>query len=176
MPGPVFTAAEDVELRTIEREDLGFAQRALNDPDIRRGLAMSDPVTMDDEEAFYENAVVESDDVHLLVCADGGPAGVGGLNDLNATHGTAELGYWIAPEYHGNGYATTAARLLVDYGFRERRLHKVYANAFAFNEASRRVLEKVGFEREGVHREQAFVDGKHVDVYRYGLLRDDFEA
>ena len=36
MPGPVFTAAEDVELRTIEREDLGFAQRALNDPDIRR--------------------------------------------------------------------------------------------------------------------------------------------
>jgi len=175
MPGPVFMANEDIELRTIEREDLEFAQQALNDPAVRRGLGTSDPLTMADEESFYENVVVESDDIHLLVCSADGPAGICGLNNLDATHGTAKLGYWIASEHHGNGYATAAARLLVDYGFREQRLHKVYADTFAFNEASQRVLEKVGFEREGVHRDQGFVDGEHVDVYRHGLLRDDFE-
>jgi len=173
MPGPVFIDGDDVTLRTVEREDLDFCQRGLNDPDVRGGLGAVDPMTSDDEESWYEEVVVESDSVQLLVCVDGDPVGVIGFVDCNEKWGTAELGYWLAPEYHGNGYATAAGRLLVDYGFAERRLHKVYANAFAHNEASQRVLEKLGFEREGVHREQAFVDGEHVDVYRYGLLVDD---
>lgn len=173
MPGPVFLEGDDIALRTIERDDLAFAQQTLNDPDVRSGLGLTAPQTMDNEEEWYENAVVDGDDVHLLVCAEGDPVGVVGLNDVNGTFGNAELGYWIAPEYHGNGYATEASRLLVDYGFAERRLHKVYANAFGFNEASQRVLEKIGFEREGVHREQAFVGGEYVDVYRYGLLADE---
>jgi RimJ/RimL family protein N-acetyltransferase len=173
MPGPVFLEGDDVELRTVEREDLEFCQRTLNDPAVRHGLGLSEPLTSDDEEGWYESRVVESDDVHLLVCDDSEPVGTAGLNDVNESFGNAELGYWIAPEYHRNGYATAAARLLVDYAFTERRLHRVYANAFAFNEGSQRVLKKVGFEREGVHREQAFVDGEHVDVYRYGLLATD---
>lgn len=174
MPGPVFLEGNDVELRTVEREDLEFCQQRLNDPEVRHGLGLSEPLTSDDEEGWYETCVLESDDVHLLVCDDGEAVGTVGLNDVSETFGNTELGYWIAPEYHRNGYATAAARLLVDYAFTERRLHKVYANAFAFNEGSQRVLENVGFEREGVHREQAFVDGEHVDVYRYGLLAADW--
>jgi len=173
MPGAVFLDGDDVALRTVERADLDFCQRALNDPAVRAGLSVSEPVTTDEEESWYENRVVESDDIHLLACVDGDPAGVVGLTNVNETWGTAELGYWLAPKYHGNGYATAGASLLVAYGFTERRLHKVYANAFAHNEASQRVLEKVGFEREGVHRDQAFVDGEHVDVFRYGLLASD---
>ena len=175
MPGPVFLESDDVELRTVEREDLEFCQQTLNDPDVRHGLALVEPLTSDDEAQWYESRVVESDDVHLLVCDDGERVGTAGLNDVNGGSGTAELGYWIAPDYHGNGYATAAARLFVEYAFAERRLHKVYANAFAFNEGSQRVLEKVGFEREGVHREQAFIDGEHVDVYRYGLLATEWD-
>ena len=56
------------------------------------------------------------------------------------------------------------------YAFDQRRLNKVIANAFDFNAGSRRVLEKVGFTEEGLHREEAFVDGAFVDIYRYGLL------
>ncbi|NLV11401.1 GNAT family N-acetyltransferase [Halomicrobium sp. HM KBTZ05] len=176
MPGPLFIDGDGVELRTIEREDLDFCRRTLNDPTVRPGLAATDPLTSSAEEEWYERHVVEGDDVHLLVCDDGEPVGTVGLNGVNETFGNAELGYWIAPDYHRNGYATAAARALVDYAFTERRLHKVYANAFAFNEGSQRVLQKVGFEREGVHREQAFVDGEYVDVYRYGLLAPDHTA
>ena len=175
MPGPIFLESDDVELRTVEREDLEFCQQTLNDPDVRHGLAVTDPLTSDDEEEWYEGRVVESDDVHLLVCDDGEAVGMVGLNSVNGTAGNAELGYWIAPEYHRNGYATAAARLLVDYAFAERRLHKVYANAFAFNEGSQRVLEKAGFDREGVHRDQRYVDGEYVDVYRYGLVATDWD-
>jgi RimJ/RimL family protein N-acetyltransferase len=112
--------------------------------------------------------------VQLLVCVDDDPVGMIGFTNVNERWGAAELGYGLAPEYHGNGYATEAARLLVAYGFDQRRLYKVYAKVSPHNEASQRVLEKVGFEREGVHPEQAFVDGEHVDVYRYGLLSDEY--
>jgi len=173
MPGPVFIDGDDVTLRPVEREDLDFCQRGLNDPAVRAGLGATDPMTADDEESWYENRVLEGDSVQLLVCVDEDPVGMIGFTNVNEKWGAAELGYWLAPEYHGNGYATAAAHLLVAYGFDQRRLHKVYAKAFAHNEASQRVLEKVGFEREGALREQAFVDGEYVDVYRYGLLASD---
>lgn len=63
-----------------------------------------------------------------------------------------------------------AVRSLAGYAFDERRLHRVAADVYAPNDASKRVLEKVGFEREGVRRSHAFVEGEHVDVYEYGLL------
>ena len=175
MPRPVFLDGEDVSLRTIDREDLEFCRRWVNDPEVRHGLDASRPVTADDETAWYES-LSDGDDVHLLACVDGDPVGTLGLNDVDERVGCAELGYWIAPEYHGRGYATAASRLLVGYAFDERRLHKVVARAYEFNDASRRVLEKVGFEREGTFRDEAFVDGGHVDVYRFGLLESRWRA
>ncbi len=176
MPGPAFLEGDDVVLRTIERDDLAFCQEAMNDPRVRGGFDAHAPVTMDDEEGWYDDAVVDGDDVHLLACVDGKPVGTVGLNGVTDVYGVAELGYWIAPDHHGQGFATEAARLLVGYGFDERRLHRVGARAFEFNDASRRVLEKVGFEREGVSRDAAFVDGKYVDVYRFGLLEPEWRA
>ena len=96
-----------------------------------------------------------------------------GLNGLDEGNGVAELGYWIAPEAWGNGYATDAARTMTEYAFDQRRLRRVQARVVDFNEASARVLEKAGFEREGVHREAVFLDGEHRDVVWYGRLASD---
>lgn len=175
MPGPVYLDGDDVTLRTIEREDLDFCQRNANDRRVWRGTGFPGPVTADDEEEWYETVVL-GDDVHLLVCAGGEPVGVVGLTDVATRSGTAELGYWIAPDAQGNGYCTAASRALVGNAFDERRLHKVTAQVAAFNEASRRVLEKVGFEREGTLREEWYTDGGYVDVYRYGLLADEWRG
>jgi RimJ/RimL family protein N-acetyltransferase len=174
MPGPIFLEGDSVTLHPVEEEDLGFLQRLVNDPRVRRGIQSVAPLTLEDEREWHES-VVEGDDVHLLVCDDDGPVGVVGLNALDESDGTAEVGYFLAPGSWGNGYATDAVERAVAYAFTERRLHKVYANVFASNDASRRVLEKAGFEREGVHREQCFVDGEHVDIYRYGLLVSEWE-
>jgi RimJ/RimL family protein N-acetyltransferase len=62
------------------------------------------------------------------------------------------------------------------YAFEERRLDKVVAEAYATNPGSRRVLEKVGFREEGVHRQEAFVGGERVDLVHFGLLAEEFEA
>ena len=82
----------------------------------------------------------------------------------------------VHPDHWGHGYATDAVRCLVRYAFEERRMHKVGADVYAPNEGSRRVLEKVGFEREGVRPDHAFVDGEHVDLYEYRPLADEWES
>jgi RimJ/RimL family protein N-acetyltransferase len=112
----------------------------------------------------------------LLVCADGDPVGNVGLHDVDTAFGTAELGYYVHPDAWSNGYATDAVGQVVGYAFAELRLHKVSARCFEHNDGSRRVLEKNGFQREGVLREEAFVNDEHVDMYRYGLLAEEWRA
>lgn len=175
MPGSVFLRNDTVELRPIEPEDAGFLAETVNDPRVRGGLSMVDPVNETGEEEWIES-LAEDDGVHLLVTVDGEPVGTVGLNHMNDRFGTAELGYYVAPDHHGEGYATAASRLLLRYAFRERGLHRVTAHAFAPNQASRRVLEKVGFREEGRLREDAFVDGERVDTVIHGILAEEFEG
>lgn len=173
MPGPVFREGDRVELRTVETEDVEFLQRTINHPKVRRGVFAVDPKNREQEREWVES-LGDDDGVDLLVCADGEPVGTIGLQPPNQVWGVAEVGYMIAPDHWGNGYATDALAEVCGYAFAERGLDKVYAHAYATNPASRRVLEKVGFTEEGVLRDEAFVDGERVDVHRYGLLADEW--
>ncbi len=175
MPGPVFLENETVELRPTEPEDAEFLAEAFNDPRVRQGLSMAEPVSVAEEEEWIESAH-EEDGIHLVIADDGEPVGTVGLHHLNDRFGTAEVGYWVAPNYHGQGYATAATRLILEYSFLERGMHRISAKAFATNEGSRRVLEKAGFREEGRKREDAFVQGERVDTVIYGILAEEFEA
>ncbi|MEF8853649.1 MAG: GNAT family protein [Haloarculaceae archaeon] len=174
MPSPVFLEGERVTLHPVEEDDAEFLQRLVNDQRIRRGIGATDPVSMVEEREYVES-VGEDDGAQFLVRVDAERVGTIGLHDITPTNGNGEIGYFFAPEAWGNGYATDATRTVTQYAFEERRLHKVYARAFAFNDASQRVLEKVGFEQEGRHRDRVFVDGEYVDVYRYGVLADEWD-
>lgn len=174
MPGPVFLDGDGVALRTIEEEDLEFLQTQINDPRIWRAIGRSNPVTAEQEREFYENVVCEDDGVQLLIAVDAEPVGTIGLHAIDRETGSAEIGYWVAPDHHSQGYGTEAAALIVDYGFDQLRLHRIAASVFEFNEPSRRLLESIGFTREGVHRDAEFVDGEYQDVYWYGLLEDEW--
>ncbi|MFB6201554.1 MAG: GNAT family N-acetyltransferase [Halorhabdus sp.] len=174
MPGPTFLRGETVTLCPIEEDDAAFLAEAINHPEVWPTLAAVDPKTTDDEREWIQS-LGEDDDTHLLICVDGEPVGTIGLNQYNDAWGIAELGYYVHPDCQGNGYATDAARRMVRYGFEDRRLEKVYANVYPDNEASKAVLASVGFHREGVFREHAFVRGERTDVHRYGLLATEFD-
>lgn len=175
MPGPVFCRGDQVALRTVEREDVEFLQRLINDPRVRRGTGRVEPVNRVAEEEYVES-LAEEEGVSTLVCVDGDPVGIIGFEKREGVWGTAEVGYMIAPDEWGNGYATDALRELCAYAFAEQRVAKVVARAYETNEASCRVLEKAGFVREGCLRGEAFVQGERVDVYRYGLLESEWEG
>ncbi|MFC4544062.1 GNAT family N-acetyltransferase [Halosolutus amylolyticus] len=170
----MFLDGDGVALRTIEEEDLEFLQTQINDPRIWRAIGRSNPVTAEQEREFYENVVCEDDGVQLLIAVDAEPVGTIGLHALDRETGSAEIGYWVAPDHHGQGYGTEAATLVAGYGFDQLRLHRIAARVFEFNEPSRRLLESLGFTREGVHRDAEFIDGEYQDVYWYGLLEDEW--
>jgi len=86
----------------------------------------------------------------------------------------AELGYWIGTSYWDKGFATEAARAVLNFGFSRTQLHRIVAQRFAENAASARVLQKLGFVQEGVLRQERFKDSRFRDVVTYGMLRDDW--
>lgn len=172
MAGHVFLRGDAVELRTVEEDDTEFLQATVNDPRVRAGIAAVAPVNGAREREWIES-VGDDGGVHLVVHVDGDPVGTVGLKSPDEVWGRAEIGYLVAPDRWGNGYATDAVATLCDYAFDERRLDKVYATVFETNPASSRVLEKAGFAEEGRLRREAFVDGERVDLIRYGLLADE---
>ncbi len=84
---------------------------------------------------------------------------------------TGELGYYIAEEYWGNGIMTQAVRQICEYVFKNSNLIRIYAEPFAYNTASCRVLEKAGFQLEGVLRNNAIKNGKVLDMKMYSLIK-----
>jgi [ribosomal protein S5]-alanine N-acetyltransferase len=86
----------------------------------------------------------------------------------------AELGYWLGAESWGCGFATEAASALIDYGFRDLALQRVYAHVLDGNTASCHVLEKLGFTVEGVRRKHVRKGGRLRDITLYGMLHDEW--
>jgi len=182
MPGPVFVRNGPITLRPVEESDYDFFRRHANYPAVRPGFGGGSPVSADDVAGRIEDMQEDDEAETFLVCAerdDDDPAERVGevfLFDLYERRGSVEIGYWVAPAHQGKGYATAAAELAVDYCFTERRLHKVDARVLAFNDGSRAVLEKLGFEREGRRRETFYVDGEYVDADLYGLVESEWDG
>ncbi len=81
-----------------------------------------------------------------------------------------DIGYELAPQYWGQGYAAEAARSMLALGFEELRLHRIWAWCIAENVRSARVLEKIGMRREAHHLEKEWFKGRWWDTYTYAIL------
>lgn len=84
----------------------------------------------------------------------------------------AELGYWIGIPYWNKGYVTEAAKAIIDFGFNELKLNKIFATHFPHNPASGRIMEKAGMEQEAVLIKEVKKDGEYFDLVRYCILKD----
>lgn len=100
-----------------------------------------------------------------------GSIAIGEINDKHPH--VAELGYWLACSYWGQGIMTEAVKVFIHYAFTELSLLRLFSRVFEFNLGSRRVLEKNGFKLEGIQRQHVYRDGKFIDDYLYGLLKAD---
>ena len=87
---------------------------------------------------------------------------------------SAELGYWLAEEYWGRGIGTGAVRAICEIAFSRSDLIRIYACVFEPNVGSCRVLEKAGFQLEGVHRQSVLKAGKLINEKMYALLRQEW--
>jgi RimJ/RimL family protein N-acetyltransferase len=87
-----------------------------------------------------------------------------------------EVGWAIHPDEWGKGYATEAARQVMDWGFRELDIHRIVAFCHASNSASVRVMEKLGMHQDGMLRETRWLRGEWWDEYVYAILEKDWKG
>lgn len=93
-----------------------------------------------------------------------------------ASPSTAELGFWLRQPVWGKGYATEASRLLLNWGFKTLRLHRIWAECHDENTASARVLEKLGMSFEGLKREHRWVRDHFRSSRVYSILDSEYHA
>ncbi|WP_223608572.1 GNAT family N-acetyltransferase [Chryseobacterium sp. OSA05B] len=84
----------------------------------------------------------------------------------------AELGYWIGKPFWNKGYVTEAAIALIDFGFRELEVNKIYATYFLHNPASGRIMEKAGMKEEALLKQHLKKDGEYFDVMMYSVFKN----
>lgn len=97
-----------------------------------------------------------------------------GFNYWNRDHARAEISYDLAKEYWGRGVMTEVVRSVLSYAFSQMQLNRVEATVTPTNIGSLKVLEKLGFQREGLLREQKLLRGKFHDAVMLSLLSGDF--
>ena len=101
--------------------------------------------------------------------------GATGLEDISFPHRNAEMGIVIGnKDCWSKGYGTEALNLMMGYGFDQLNLHKIFLRVFCYNPRAIRAYEKVGFKREAVLREYAYMDGEYCDEYVMGILEDEW--
>jgi ribosomal-protein-alanine N-acetyltransferase len=109
-----------------------------------------------------------------FISVDGQVVGAVSLKNISHSMGYGEIGYGLAESHHGKGIATAAVRLLVEKIFRETNLRRLLAYVHEENVASCRVLEKLGFQEEGLLRQHYVINGAAANEILYGLLKREW--
>ena len=166
------------KIRKWELSDARDLATALSNKKIQDNLrdGLPYPYTEQDGKEFISAmlAANENDTFAFVITVNGKAIGsIGAFRQGNIHRQTAELGYYIAEEYWGKGIMTEAVKQLCDYVFSNTDIIRIYAEPFAYNIGSCRVLEKAGFQYEGTLRSNALKNGNVFDMKMYSKLKTD---
>jgi RimJ/RimL family protein N-acetyltransferase len=167
-------------LRSLGERDIADLVRLAGAREVAAStLLIPNPYREADAMEFLERARESQRDgeaaLWAITLANDELCGTMGLH-REAAHNRAELGYWIGVPFWGKGYCTEAARAVIGYGFREWKLHRIFAMTFPDNAASRRVLEKAGMRYEGRLRGHVLRWGQALDLDCYGMVAGELVA
>ncbi|WP_066688666.1 GNAT family N-acetyltransferase [Christensenella intestinihominis] len=166
----------DFVLRKWTEEDIACVQKYANNEKIAANLrnAFPYPYAMDDAGAYIRSCIEKDGQGQVVraIVADGRAAGsIGVFFGTDVYEKSAEIGYWLGEPFWGHGIMSEAVSRICRYVFAKYEIERIYAEPFARNRASRRVLEKAGFILEGVLRDSVYKNGVLQDSCMYALLR-----
>lgn len=166
------------KIRKWQLSDAAGLASALSNKKVQNNLrdGLPYPYTEQDGEE-YISAMLSADEKETFafaITADNKVIGsIGVFRQENIHRQTAELGYYIAEEYWGKGIMTEAVKQICEYVFDKSDIIRIYAEPFAYNTPSCRVLEKAGFQYEGTLRSNAVKNGKVIDMKMYSYLKTE---
>lgn len=180
LPGYPVLAGPRLQLRAPRDEDTAGVFALFSDPAVMRywsSAPMQDPsqarARIEDMRAGFESRRTIN---WLLADAADRVIGSCTLFHFDARHRHAEVGYALLSSHWGRGLAAEAVALALDWGFDVLHLHRIEADIDPRNHASRRLLQRLGFRREGLLRERFFVEGVAMDSEVHGLLAAEWRG
>lgn len=165
-------------LRNLRAGDLEFVRSHFGDPEVHRFLVDTDPVTTDDDAQeiidFYADPErLERNRWVLVERSSGRSIGTVGLHAYDRAHRKIEVGYDLTPGHRGQGLMHEALVAALEHAFEGLGVHRVEAFVHVANDSSSRLLERLGFVREGTIRAQYWRAGAWHDHHLYSLLSTD---
>jgi RimJ/RimL family protein N-acetyltransferase len=160
-----------VNLRIEEKEDMRLVAEWVNTPDYFGEYVPLKQQSRTELEKGYD---AMSPEVRWFIIEKKDESKIGSIGHFPAGK-LFEIGYAIIPSERGKGCCTEAVKIMVDYLFLSKDIGRIQAHTDIRNAASQKVLEKVGFKKEGTIRKSNFIRGEWRDMYLYSILRDDWK-
>ena len=170
-----------IRLRGVERADLPRFHEWLNDPDVREGLLVAMPLSMQDEEKWFDTAVQrpQAEKPLAIEIKDGDGwrlIGDCAFFDFDWTSRCAEFGIMIGDKsVWDQGYGTETVGLLLKHGFESLNLNRIVLRVFDDNPRAIRAYQKSGFTHEGTLRQAAFKNDHYHDLHVMSVLRGEWD-
>ncbi len=169
---------EHVWLRPIEKADV--LEAPMDDQEMAHFAGFKSPFGRESQERWFDKMLAQLGDssFQFVICALGSREGIGGcgLRAIDRVTGDAEVSIFMFRGSWGRGLGTDAVNALLDLGFGELRLERIYLHVFDYNPRAIRSYEKSGFVREALLRRARWHRGAHHDVILMAVLRSEWEA
>lgn len=161
-----------VSVRPMKEGDLEQVLAWRNHPDIRRYMYTQHEISLEEHTRWFARASQDTERHLLLFEIDSTPLGFINIHQI-ASGGIADWGFYVAPDAP-KGTGRSLGQAALRYAFEAAGLHKLCGQALALNESSIRLHSNLGFQREGVLRQQHFDGRQYHDVVCFGLLASEW--
>ncbi len=169
-----------IRFRGAERGDIPLFTKWMNDPEVTANLVQYYPMSLANEEAWFERMIQRPQDQQIMVIEicpkdEWIPIGTCGYHEIDWRSRNTEVGISIgAKEWWNKGYGSEAMELMVKYGFETLNMHRIWLRVFERNKRAIRSYEKVGFIHEGQMRESDYKDGTYHNILIMSILRQEY--
>ena len=179
MTDAIEIATTNLLLRYYTAEDAPRIYELITDEEVIKAIGVPYPYEMKHAEewiATHQNMLEKKTGMPMAVVLKrtGELIDDASLVNMRMPHRHAELGYWLGRPYWGNGYATEAARALLEYAFTELEMNRIFASYLLENKKSEYILKKLGMKYEGVFRQHVNHHGVYSDLAYCAVLRQEW--
>lgn len=169
--------SEEIYLRMVEKEDLKERVNWINDDENHEFLGFDWPISLSKTEKWFQNQLLDSTKLNFSIFSKDTNTIIGmtGLLNIDIRNLKAEFYVTIGNKnYRGKGFTKQIIEIILEYGFLELGLNKIYLTTFEENKKAQKIYEKNRFKLEGILRKDKFHMGQLKNIYVYSILRDEW--
>lgn len=174
----ILKTSPNVKLRKITKDDLQIIRDWRNSKGIYKFNTQFTLLNMKEQKKWFKLLSNKNSDRSMFVVVDktNKPIGVCGLIHINKTNRCADVAIILGEQsLHGKGLGTEILHLLLEYGFRKLKLHRIGAEVFEYNQISMNLFKKLSFEHEVTMRQSLWRNGKWWDIHVLSLIKNDYK-